>query len=200
MTPYQGFVEMIRRRTTLTGLLMTPDAAFGHERRGTPESLAVLGRELGFQVIVVPPFRIAGREVRSADIRGLIVLGELAGAADLLGRPYAFVGERAVSRQATLAEGRHEVLTFSLPVALPPPGHHRGYVEAAWRPGRAIGGRGSDAGPARERPDAMPAASESAAGVASPAEIVIPAEPGWVEIRSDVPLPDAPRLRVTLAS
>ena len=35
-TPYDAFVERIRARVALTGFLMTPDAAFGFERRGTP--------------------------------------------------------------------------------------------------------------------------------------------------------------------
>jgi carbamate kinase len=54
---------------------MTPDAAFGHERRGTPEALADLGRERGFDLAVVPPFEVAGKQVRSADIRTLIAAG-----------------------------------------------------------------------------------------------------------------------------
>ena len=35
---------------------MTPDAAFGFERRGTPATLAELGARDGFDVVVVPPF------------------------------------------------------------------------------------------------------------------------------------------------
>jgi tRNA pseudouridine55 synthase len=188
MTSYQGFVAMITRRTTLAGLLMTPEAAFGHERRGTPDALAVLGREQGFEVIVVPPFQIAGREVRSADIRELIVVGDLVGAAALLGRPYAFVGERAAAKEGNLADARQEVLTFRLPVALPPAGQHRGFVEAAWEPARGseLPHGASVAGPGN--------------GPVYPAEIVIPREPGWVEVRSTVALPEAARLRVTLAS
>ncbi len=42
-TPYDVFVERIRARLALKGFLMTPDAAFGFERRGTPETLAALG-------------------------------------------------------------------------------------------------------------------------------------------------------------
>ena len=42
---------------------MTPDAAFGYERRGTPDALAALGARDGFDVVVVPPFD-ARRPVR----------------------------------------------------------------------------------------------------------------------------------------
>ena len=68
-TPYDAFVERIRSRLTLTGFLMTPDAAFGFERRGTPVTLAALGARDGFEVVVVPPFTIDGHEVRSSEIR-----------------------------------------------------------------------------------------------------------------------------------
>ena len=61
---------------------MTPDAAFGFERRGTPDALAALGRERGFDVVVVPPFTLDGRAVRSSDIRAAIAAGDLAAAAD----------------------------------------------------------------------------------------------------------------------
>ena len=42
-TTYDAFVGTIASRCGLAGLLMTPDAAFGFERRGTPEALAKLG-------------------------------------------------------------------------------------------------------------------------------------------------------------
>ena len=185
MTPYQEFIAMITRRTTLTGLLMTPDAAFGHQRRGTADALTELGREEGFDVVVVPPFEIGGREVRSADIRELIAMGDLVGAAALLGRPYAFVGERSAVEAGSLADRGRDVLTFALPVALPPPGTHRGFVETAWTTGSA----GVDVAAA-----AVTAGHDHADAV----EVVVPPEPGWVEIRSRVPLPDVARLRVTL--
>ena len=50
---------------------MTPDAAFGFERQGTPETLAALGRERGFDVVVVPPFELDGRAgAQLGDPRG----------------------------------------------------------------------------------------------------------------------------------
>ena len=41
-TEYDAFVASIRARVEVAGLLMTPDAAFGRDRRGTPETLALL--------------------------------------------------------------------------------------------------------------------------------------------------------------
>jgi riboflavin kinase / FMN adenylyltransferase len=117
-TPYDAFVERIRVRVPLSGFLMTPDAAFGFERRGTPATLADLGSRDGFEVVVVPPFTLDGQEVRSSAIREAIVGGDLATAARLLGRPVTITG--AVGGAV---DGRAR-LEFSLPVALPPDGDY----------------------------------------------------------------------------
>lgn len=130
-TPYDAFVERIRSRAALAGFLMTPDAAFGHERRGTPGTLARLGRDLGFEVVVVPPFDLGGRAVRSSEIRAAIAAGDLVAARTLLGRRVAVTGT-AGSRSA---DGARVALSFALPVALPPSGSYRGTVAAAWGPG-----------------------------------------------------------------
>ncbi len=91
-TPYDAFVERIRARVALTGFLMTPDAAFGFERRGTPATLAELGQRDGFDVVVVPTFGLDGQEVRSSTIREAVVAGDLTTAARLLGRPVTLTG------------------------------------------------------------------------------------------------------------
>ena len=117
-TPYDAFVERIRSRLTLTGLLMTPDAAFGFERRGTPVTLAALGARDGFEVVVVPPFTIDGHEVRSSEIRAAIAAGDFEGASRLLGRPVTITG--SIGHQV---DGSAR-LEFSLPVALPPDGEY----------------------------------------------------------------------------
>jgi riboflavin kinase / FMN adenylyltransferase len=116
-TSYEAFVGRIADRVELAGFVMTPDAAFGHERRGTPEALIALAARsrAPFQVAVVPPFNVDGRPVSSSDIRRLVFSGDLAAAERLLGRPYAVVGYAPVA-------GR---LAFPLPVALPAPGEYR---------------------------------------------------------------------------
>ena len=134
MTPYDDFVRVIARQIDLAGFLMTPDAAFGHERQGTPGALAELGRSLGFEVSVVEPLEIDGRPVRSTEIRADIAAGRLDAARRLLGRSVAMVGrvERHGSRSAS-DRGPWNI-TFELPVALPPAGRYRAGIEAAWAP------------------------------------------------------------------
>jgi riboflavin kinase/FMN adenylyltransferase len=117
-TPYHAFVERIRARVELRGILMTPDAAFGYERRGTPEALAELGLRDGFDVVVIEPFTLGGRVVRSSEIRAAIAAGDLGTAAELLGRPVTLTG--AIEGEGVA--GRR--LTFDLPMALPPDGEY----------------------------------------------------------------------------
>lgn len=117
-TAYDAFVRRIAEQVELAGFLMTPDSAFGYERGGTPETVAVLGAELGYEVTVVPPFTLDGAPVTSSAVRAAIARGDLAEAARLLGRRVSVVGtvERAL-RSAT-------ALGFALPVALPPAGRY----------------------------------------------------------------------------
>ena len=121
-TPYDRFIESIRARTALAGLLMTPDAAFGFERQGTPPALAALGARDGFDVVVVPTFELDGRSVRSSDIRAAIEAGELDRAGALLGRPVRLRGE------LTDVDG---VVRFDWPLALPPDGDYACLADGA---------------------------------------------------------------------
>jgi riboflavin kinase/FMN adenylyltransferase len=117
-TPYDTFVERIRERVALSGFLMTPDAAFGFERRGTPAALAALGARDGFEVVVLPTFGLDGVEVRSSTIRAAIASGDLAGAARLLGRPVTLTGELRAP------VGGRSRLEFAMPLAMPPEGDY----------------------------------------------------------------------------
>ena len=118
MTTYEAFIRRIADRIDLAGILMTPESAFGHERRGTPEAVAALGATMAFDVVLVPSLDLGGQPVRSSDIRAAIAAGRLAEAERLLGRPYSVVGERAPGPDSAAD------ITFPMPVALPPPGDY----------------------------------------------------------------------------
>ena len=113
-TAFDAFVERIRARTALAGFLMTPDAAFGFERRGTPDALAALGERDGFEVVVIPPFTLDGQSIRSSAIRDAVAAGDLRQADRWLGRPFAITG----------AVGQDGRLEFVLPMSLPPTGRY----------------------------------------------------------------------------
>ncbi len=123
-TTYDAFVAMIAARAPVAGFLMTPDAAFGYQRAGTPDALAALGRTEAFEVVVVPPLELDGRPVRSTEVRDAIATGDLDRAARLLGRPHAVVGSATPD-----ADGVH--LAFALPVAMPPDGQYRVNIDDA---------------------------------------------------------------------
>jgi riboflavin kinase/FMN adenylyltransferase len=141
-TPYDAFVERIRSRVELRGFVMTPDAAFGFERRGTPAALAELGERDGFEVVVVPPFEIDGEEVRSSAIRTAIAAGDLASAARWLGR------QVTITADVGPATDGFAPLEPELPLALPPDGDYAVLVEGAPRALRIADGRGALVGEA----------------------------------------------------
>ena len=119
MTEFDDFVHRITAGTSLAGLLMTPDAAFGHDRRGTAEAVTALGEKDGFDVVVVPQFAVDNRPVSSSEIRRRVTAGDLRGASELLGRPYLIVA----------TAGEDGFLEVAMPVALPPAGSYRAVVE-----------------------------------------------------------------------
>jgi tRNA pseudouridine55 synthase len=129
-TAYRDFVQAIRSRVELAGFVMTPDAAFGYERQGTPETLAALGQEEGFGVTVVPSLLVDGQQVTSSEIRRRVEAGDLAEVRRLLGRPLAVTGEAVGSPGSSGVR-----IQFPVPVALPPAGRHPVLVGAAWAVG-----------------------------------------------------------------
>jgi tRNA pseudouridine55 synthase len=131
ITPYDGFVAAIRERVDLAGFVMTPDAAFGFERGGTPETLTALGEREGFSVTVIPSFLSNGEQVSSSEIRRRISAGDLARARGLLGRFHGFTGLLDPSHGSGSA-----ALTLELPVALPPDGRYDAWLGPAWKLGR----------------------------------------------------------------
>ena len=112
-TTYDDFIATIRRGTDLAGLLMTPDAAFGFERRGTAEAVGALGQAEGFDVVVIQPFSLDGAVVSSSAIRKAIGRGDLAAAQRMLGRPVGVQGKL-----------RGGAVVFDWPMAMPPDGDY----------------------------------------------------------------------------
>ncbi len=88
---------------------------FGADRAGSAETLAELGRTLGFAVHVVEPVRAGGVVVSSSRIRERLGAGDVASAARLLGRPHEIRG--------VVVEGARRGRGLGFPTAnlLPPP-------------------------------------------------------------------------------
>lgn len=132
------------------------DSKFGRERRGTPTLL----RELGFDVTVVDKVQVGQRAVSSTAIREAVELGDLDGAAAMLGRSVSVLGEvvhgDALGRQIGFPTANldlhHELH--------PPPGvyfgwaglYNEGRVEHCFGAVANIGFRPTLGGPAPDRP------------------------------------------------
>lgn len=99
--------EVLLRRFGMRELLVGYDHGFGRGRAGDVEVLKGLGAARGFGVEVVPPVQGRdGRPVSSTGIRRGIAGGDLARAADGLGRPYS------VSGSVVRGAGRGRALGF----------------------------------------------------------------------------------------
>jgi len=92
--PARAFVErfLVGALGAIT-VMVGDDFRFGRGGEGDPHLLAALGRELGFEVDIVGDVQGAGRRVSSTWIRDLLDVGDVEGAARLLGRPHTMRGE-----------------------------------------------------------------------------------------------------------
>jgi len=73
--------------------------SFGHKRSGNAGVMVELGREFGFETVVVGPVKVGGIEVSSTKVRELIAAGDLPGAARLLGRRHFLNGNVVHGRE-----------------------------------------------------------------------------------------------------
>lgn len=89
----EEFIAQLVAATAVRELWIGADFALGYQRGGDARRLTELGREAGFSVHTVERIRLHGTEMISAtNIRRHILDGNVALAAQLLGRPYALVG------------------------------------------------------------------------------------------------------------
>jgi len=90
----QEFVEQILVRDLhVRAVLVGENFRFGHKQAGDVHLLRELGREHGFEVIIVPPVADHGEVVSSTIVRRKIAAGDVTHAARLLGRPFVLMGE-----------------------------------------------------------------------------------------------------------
>jgi riboflavin kinase/FMN adenylyltransferase len=87
------FVDLLQNRLNMTGLVMGHNFVMGHNREGTPETLAAIGLEKGFSTTVVDPVSKDDERVSSTAIREAIAAGEVRKASAFLGRPFTIQGK-----------------------------------------------------------------------------------------------------------
>jgi riboflavin kinase/FMN adenylyltransferase len=96
----QAFIdEVLIEALDVRHVVVGNDFHFGHRARGTFMALQEAGRKLGFGVTRCVTFELHGRRVSSSWVRDELANGELARAAELLGRPYCIQGRVARGRR-----------------------------------------------------------------------------------------------------
>ena len=130
----EQFVEKILLGShQMKELLIGYDHGFGRGREGDAESLKMIGRRLGFPVEVVPPVLGSdGAPISSTAVRRAIAHGDLARAADGLGRRYSFAGRvvRGEGRGKGLGYPTLNIELSSRRKLLPPHGVYAVHVES----------------------------------------------------------------------
>jgi riboflavin kinase / FMN adenylyltransferase len=106
MPPRQFVTEVLMARFDIRCLVMGYDHGFGRGRSGDAATLRVLGDEIGFDVVVVPPRELGHTPISSTRIRQALAEGDVAFAAGALGRPYALRG------RVVHGDGRGRALGF----------------------------------------------------------------------------------------
>jgi riboflavin kinase/FMN adenylyltransferase len=92
-TPPEDFVEqLVTHSRPLREICVGHEWSFGKNRRGNLDLLKKLGAHFDFDVIGIRPVTINGMVVSSTAIRQAVEKGDLATAADLLGREYTILG------------------------------------------------------------------------------------------------------------
>lgn len=84
----QEFIDRLSAAMNIRRWVIGFDFAFGRGRTGNADWL----RSHGFDVEVVPPFKIDGRDLHSSEIRRLVTSGEVDEANQMLGREYSMSG------------------------------------------------------------------------------------------------------------
>ena len=137
----EQFVDLVLiDRFGMRDLFIGHDHGFGRGRSGDAGVLERLGKVRGFGVHIVPP--VDGRDgkpVSSTSIRRAIAGGDLARAADGLGRPYSIAGtvQQGAGRGATLGFRTVNLGTPDATKLLPPDGV---YAVSAQTPEGRFGG------------------------------------------------------------
>jgi riboflavin kinase/FMN adenylyltransferase len=126
--PAEVFLDRLGPGLRPVAVVMTPDSAFGKARAGTPERLAEVGAQRGFEVVLIEPETDDG-VISSSRIRAALAAGEVEEATRLLGRPPALTGTvvRGDGRGRELGYPTAN-LAFSYHPALPALGIYAGWA------------------------------------------------------------------------
>lgn len=90
--PEDFVAQLVGHSKPLREICVGHEWSFGKNRRGNLGLLKTLGARFNFEVVGIPPVKINGVVVSSTAIRQAIERGDLAKAAEMLGREYTILG------------------------------------------------------------------------------------------------------------
>ncbi len=99
LSPEAFIDDVLVKALDVRHVVVGEDFHFGHRARGTFMALEEAGQRLNFGVTRCTTFELDGRRVSSSWVRDDLADGELAKAAELLGRAYCIQGRVARGRQ-----------------------------------------------------------------------------------------------------
>jgi riboflavin kinase / FMN adenylyltransferase len=102
---HEVIVKGLKARAVVEGI----NFGFGRGREGNVDMLRKFSREVGIELIVVPPVHLADRPVSSSRVREALVRGAVKEAGRLLDRPYRL--------RAMVVTGRRRGRTIGFPTA-----------------------------------------------------------------------------------
>jgi riboflavin kinase / FMN adenylyltransferase len=92
LEPEEFARDILVARLGARAVLVGANFRFGHNHAGDVETLAALGRRLGFETEIVDSVVCRGRTVSSSAVRDLLRTGDVARAARFLERPFSLEG------------------------------------------------------------------------------------------------------------
>ncbi len=107
--PAGEFLHLLQDHLGMRTLCIGEDFALGHQRQGDRSFLEKSGREMGFEVRVVPPVKVGGQVVSSSRVRAALRAGDVTSVARYLGRPFVLAG--------TVVEGAGRGRSLGFPTA-----------------------------------------------------------------------------------
>ena len=90
--PEDFVAQLVNHSKPLREICVGHEWSFGKNRRGNLDLLKGLGAKSSFDVVGIPPVKIDGAVVSSTAIRQAVEKGDLAKAAEMLGREYTILG------------------------------------------------------------------------------------------------------------
>jgi riboflavin kinase/FMN adenylyltransferase len=139
LSPEAFFEDILVRQLGAKAVAEGYDFRFGRGRSGDTARLRELCAKAGLGFEEVPPLEVGGEAVSSSRVRSALLAGEVAIAAELLGRPYRIAGTVVTGARRGRTIGFPTANLADVPTVLPGNGVYavRAFVDGVQYPGAA---------------------------------------------------------------